>query len=144
MNHIKIKGNLEVISTEIIQREVVIGSKVIAKDEDGVLWDISGRTFPFEMKFHELPENYRASYHLKGGYSQYVIQADGIAEAKQKLIKKDSWTRLESIEVVNVYMPLPEAQEIMDIDEFTKLSYQSKNSSTSNEKENKSKKKTNK
>lgn len=112
---IKIKGELEVISTEIFSSDVVVGSKVLAKDEDGVIWDVSGRRFPFEMTFHSLPEIYRASYviELETINYQYIVQADSVEEAKSKLINKNSWIKNENLEFKTAYEAVEGIEEVL-------------------------------
>lgn len=118
---IRIKGKLELISTEIIQEEVVIGSKVFAKDEDGVIWNVSGRNFPFDISFHALPDIYKGSYRVETSYRDYIVQAESNEDAIAKTLKANSWMKKESLKIKDVLHPMIEADEVMEYDEFRKL-----------------------
>lgn len=119
---IKIKGELEIVSTEIFSSDVVVGSKVLAKDEDGVIWDVSGRNFPFEMTFNSLPEYYRASYviELETINYKYIVQANSIEEAKSKLINKNSWIKNENLQFKTAYEAVDGIEEILEEKDFYK------------------------
>lgn len=100
---------------------VIIGSVVLAEDEDGVIWDISGRAFPFEMTPHKLPDGYEASYEFKTSYRRMVAQGKGEADARQKLLKSNRWMKEEDVRFEQARVAVSEADEIMSAEDFRDL-----------------------
>lgn len=65
-----VTGYLTIVHTEVVYNHVILGSKVLAQDELGTVWDISGRNFVSEAKPLKYPDDLHGIYwlHGKGNY----------------------------------------------------------------------------
>jgi hypothetical protein len=90
--NLQITGELTLLSVEIICNHVLLGSKVLAKDELGTVWDISGRNFISEAQPHTWPEIY-GMYWLLSKPSSYSARglAKSFEEAKTHFLRHYSW-----------------------------------------------------
>jgi len=87
-----ITGELTLLSVDLIRNHVILGSTVLAKDDLGTVWDISGRNFISEAQPHKWPEIY-GMYWLRSETSAYSARglAKSFEEAMAHFLKHYSW-----------------------------------------------------
>lgn len=118
---VSVKGKLQVVETNLSQSKDFIESKVIAKDEDGVTWNVTGRNFPFDLTPFKFPDEYPGTYLIGNRYFKYAVQANTLKDAKNKIKHAFEFRNNDNLTLSEIKKPVPEADEVMIEAEFNEF-----------------------